>query len=124
MKKSEAYKAEYNNICEIGKECICRGGEQIKAECEKEHPQDTLLSDNETFNTDIGFKVFKLDSTNIKQWDNELDENTIFAYGDIFKEGRSKEDILYEIMLKYGIFDKPANEVKINGKTMYRVNKR
>lgn len=75
---------------------------------------------------DLGYKVFKLDSTNIKPWnnENELDEKTIFEYGDVFKEDRSKEDILYEIMLKYGIFDKRVDEIKINGKTMYRVGKR
>lgn len=63
--KSEAYKAGYKNICEIGEERIRRAGEQIKSEWEKEHPQDTLLSSDEQFNIDIGFKVFKLDSTNI-----------------------------------------------------------
>ena len=124
--KSDAYKAGYSNICEIGKERIRRAGEQIKAEWDNEHPQDTLLSTDEKFSTDIGFKVFKLDSTNIKPWDNEneLDEKNIFDYGDVFKEDRSKEDILYEIMLKYGVFDMPTSEVVINGKTMYRVGKR
>lgn len=75
---------------------------------------------------DLGLKYFYLDSTNIKPWDNknELNEKTIFDYGDVFKEGRSKEDILYEIMLKYGVFDMPTSEVEINGKTMYRVGKR
>lgn len=124
--KSEAFKAGYKNICEIGKERIRRAGEQIKVEWEKDHPSDTLLSDNEKFTIDIGFKVFKLDSTNIRPWDNEneMDEDTLFNSVDIFKEGRSKEDILYEIMLKYGIFDMPANEIGVNGKTMYRVGKR
>lgn len=124
--KSEAYKAGYKNICEIGKERIRRAGEQIKADWEKVHPQDTLLSSDEKFTTDIGFKVFKLDSTNIQPWDNEIeiDEKQLYLYNDVFKEGRTKEDILYEIMLKYGIFDMRAGEVEINGKTMYRVGKR
>ena len=124
--KSEAYKAGYKNICEIGKERIRRAGEQIKTEWEKEHPSDTLLSNDKKFTTDIGFKVFKLDSTNIQPWDNEaeLTEDTLFNLSNVFKEGRSKEDILYEIMLKYGVFDMPASEVEVNGKTMYRVGKR
>lgn len=124
--KSEAYKAGYKNICEIGKERIRRAGEQIKTEWEKEHPSDTLLSNDEKFTTDIGFKVFKLDTTNIRPWDNEaeLTEDTLFNLSDVFKEGRSKEDILYEIMLKYGVFDMPTSEVEVNGKTMYRVGKR
>lgn len=44
--------------------------------------------------------------------------------GEVFKEGRNKEDILYEIMLKYGVFDKQVEEINVNGKTMYRVGKR
>lgn len=124
--KSEAYKAGYKNICEIGKERIRRAGEQIKVEWEKEHPSDTLFSDEEKFTTDIGFKVFKLDSTNIRPWDSESEMNPddLFSLTDVFKPDRSKEDILYEIMLKYGIFDMSAEEVEINGKTMYRVGKR
>ena len=122
----EAYKEGFINICEIGKERIRLSGDQIKLEWEKDHIQNTLFSPDAQFTTDIGFKVFKLDSTNIKPWDNEneLDENTIFDYGDVFKEDRSKEDILYEIMLKYGIFDKQVNEIEINGKTMHLVGKR
>ena len=42
----------------------------------------------------------------------------------MFKSDRSKEDILYEIMLKYGVFDRQVEEIDVNGKTMYRVGKR
>ena len=125
--KSEAYKAGYKNICEIGEERIRRAGEQIKAEWEKEHPSDGLLGSDEKFTTDIGFKVFKLDSTNVNEWDPnlKLDEKELaMRLGEVFKEGRSKEDILYEIMLKYGVFDKQVEEIDVNGKTMYRVGKR
>lgn len=125
--KSEAYKAGYKNICEIGEERIRRAGEQIKAEWEKEHPSDGLFGSDEKFTTDIGFKVFKLDSTNVNEWDSnmKLDEKELaIRLGEVFKEGRSKEDILYEIMLKYGVFDKQAEEIDVNGKTMYRVGKR
>ena len=124
--KSEAHKLGYKNICEIGEERIRRAGEQLKTEWENDYPTDTLLSSSDEFATDIGFKVFKLDSTNIKPWDNEneLDEKSIFDYGNIFKEGRTKEDILFEIMLKYGVFDMPVTEIDVNGKTMYRVGKR
>ena len=125
--KSEAYKAGYKNICEIGEERIRRAGEQIKAEWEKEHPSDGLFGSDEQFTTDIGFKVFKLDSTNVNEWDPnmKLDEKELaMRLGEVFKEGRSKEDILYEIMLKYGVFDKQVEEIDVNGKTMYRVGKR
>ena len=125
--KSEAYKAGYKNICEIGEERIHRAGEQIKAEWEKEHPSDGLFGSEEQFTTDIGFKVFKLDSTNVNEWDPnmKLDEKELaMRLGEVFKEDRSKEDILYEIMLKYGVFDKQVEEIDVNGKTMYRVGKR
>lgn len=125
--KSEAYKAGYKNICEIGEERIRRAGEQIKAEWEKEHLSDGLFGSDEQFTTDIGFKAFKLDSTNVNEWDPnmKLDEKELtMRLGEVFKEGRSKEDILYEIMLKYGVFDKQVEEINVNGKTMYRVGKR
>lgn len=125
--KSEAHKAGYKNICDIGEERIRRAGEQIKAEWEKEHPSDELFGSDEEFKTDIGFKVFKLDSTNVNEWDSnmKLDEKELaMRLGEVFKEDRSKEDILYEIMLKYGVFDKTAEEIKVNDKTMYRVGKR
>lgn len=126
-KKSEAYKAGYNNICEIGEERIRRAGEKIKIEWEKEHPSDGLFGSDEEFKTDIGFKVFKLDSTNVNEWDPnmKLDEKELaMRLGEVFKSDRSKEDILYEIMLKYGVFDKQVEEIKVNDKTMYRVGKR
>ena len=125
--KTEAYKSGYKNICEIGEERIRRSGEQIKAEWEKEHPSDGLFGPDQEFTTDIGFKVFKLDSTNVNEWDSDmkLDEKELaLRLSEVFKEGRSKEDILYEIMLKYGVFDKQVEEVNTNGKTMYRVGKR
>lgn len=124
--KTEAYNAGYNNICEIGEERIRRAGEQIKAEWEK-NPSDTLFSSEEEFTTDIGFKVFKLDSSNVNEWDSslELDEEELTErLGEVFKRDRSKEDILYEIMLKYGVFDRQIVEINVNGKTMYRVGKR
>lgn len=124
--KSEAYKAGYKTICEIGEERIRRAGEQIKSEWEKEHPSDGLFASEETFNTDIGFKVFKLDSTNLIPWDNseQYNEDNLYNLTNVFKEDRNSEDVLYEIMLKYGVFDKQVEEIEVNGKTMYRVGKR
>lgn len=116
----------FNNICEIGEERIRRAGAQIEKEWHEKKDEEGLLANNDEFETDIGFKVFKLDSTNINPWDNtiEYDEKELIKYTSVFKDGRSKEDILYEIMLKYGVFDLPASEININGKTMYRVGQR
>jgi len=122
---SEAYKAGYKNLCEIGKERIRRAGEQIKQELIEKKNKAGLLDDNiidpETF--DNGFKVFKLDSTNINPWDGtiKLNDETIFSQTEVIKEDRSTLDVLYEIMLKYGVFDKPVKEIKVNTKTMHSV---
>ena len=89
--KSEAYKAGYKNICEIGKERISRVGEKIIEELD--------------YDLDIGFKVFKLDSSNLEKWDPDYDdlEQTLLVSQDNIKEGRTQEDLIYEIMLNYGI---------------------
>ncbi len=112
--KSEAYKAGYKNICEIGKERIRRAGEKIIAD----NP-DKDLSD-----LDIGFKVFKLDSSNIKAWDPESDnlEQSLFEAVNNIKSGRTEEDLLYEILLKYGLdLTLPIEELELAGKKVYVV---
>lgn len=95
--KSEAYKAGYKNICEIGKERIRRAGEKIKAD------ESLPLENREKL--DIGFKVFKLDSSNIKEWDPETDDlkQTLLDSIDNIKSDRTPLDVLYEIILKYGL---------------------
>ncbi|GAB6006368.1 site-specific DNA-methyltransferase [Geobacillus vulcani] len=108
---SDAYKAGYKNICEIGKERIRRAGEKIV--------QETGKTD-----LDIGFKVFKLDSSNIKEWDPDFDnlEQTLFDLQNNIKEDRTKEDLLYEILLKIGLpLTVPIEEIDCRGKTIYNV---
>jgi len=89
---SYAYKSGYKTIAEISKERIRRAATKIKSE-------------NPEYNGDLGFKVFKLDSTNIKPWeaDFELDEGQLSAFVENIKADRDEEDILYEILLKYGL---------------------
>ncbi|AYZ74792.1 site-specific DNA-methyltransferase [Fusobacterium necrophorum] len=96
-KNSEAYKAGHKNICEIGKERIRRAGAKIKAD-------ESLPFENRE-KLDIGFKVFKLDSSNIKEWDAETEnlERSLFDSVDNIKSDRSELDVLYEILLKYGL---------------------
>ena len=90
--KSEAYKAGYKNICEIGKERIRRAG-------------DKILEESTNKDLDIGFKVFKLDSSNLEKWDPDYDnlEQTLLTNRENIKEDRTELDLIYEIMLKYGI---------------------
>jgi len=88
--KTEAHKAGYMNICEIGKERIRRAGERIKEE-----------KGLEAMNLDVGFKVLKLYSSNIRKWQpdyNDL-EQSLMDYVDNYVEGRTEFDVVYEIML-------------------------
>ena len=94
---SEAYKAGYKNICEIGKERIRRAGEKIKSD------ESLPLENREKL--DVGFKVFKLDSSNIKEWDTDtgnLQQSLLDSIENI-KRDRNTLDVLYEILLKYGL---------------------
>lgn len=113
--KSEAHRAGYKNICEIGKERIRRAGEKILEENKDKEGIENL---------DIGFKVFKLDASNLKKWNPDYDE--IDSYMDImvdnFVKGRNQEDLLYEIMLKYGIdFTYPVDIREISGKKVFSI---
>ena len=94
---SEAYKAGYKNICEIGKERIRRAGEKIKSD------ESLPLENREKL--DVGFKVFKLDSSNIKEWDTDTEDlqQTLLDSIENIKRDRNTLDVLYEILLKYGL---------------------
>lgn len=109
--KSDAYKSGYKNICEIGKERIRRAGEKIKAE-----------AGDKAKDLDIGFKVFKLDSSNLQKW-NPQPENiveNIQLFADNFLPDRSEQDVLYEIILKMGLdLSCPIEEVETAGETIY-----
>lgn len=108
---SDAYKAGYKNICEIGKERIRRAGEKIIEETGKTH-------------LDIGFKVFKLDSSNVKPWDPDLEnlEKNLLNLEDNIKKSRTQEDLLFEILLKIGLpLATPTEKVEFNGKTIYNI---
>ena len=120
--KSEAFKAGYENICEIGKERIRRAGDKIKNELiEKRNKQGMLEDTIDPDQLDIGFKVFKLDTSNLKTFDStSKDLENIFSE-DVFLPERSSLDILYEILLKYGVFDKPVEVIQINGKEAFSI---
>ena len=117
---SVANKAGYQTICEIGKERIRRAGEKIKEENKDKEGIEKL---------DIGFKVFKLDSSNLIKWDNTptTDEEEVKKriQQSLFYlvEGREDLDLVYEIMLKYGLsLTLPVEERKFDGVTAYIIN--
>ena len=126
--KSEAAKAGYANICEIGKERIRRAGKKL---LEAEDGQTSL--DGEKAPLDIGFRVFKLDSSNLKTWDAApIDPQAGDVIGELanrmnamihrVKPDRSDLDMVFEVMLKLGVPPTYAvTAVEINGKTAYSV---
>ena len=93
-KKSEAYKAGYKNICEIGKERIRRAGKKLKEEA-------GLIGQG----LDTGFRVYKLDSSNVKPWDPDAEDlgASLDLFSEHLVEGRTSDDLLTEVMLKSGI---------------------
>ena len=110
--KSEAFKAGYKNIAEIGKERIRRAGEKIKQEIE-EYNSNLKLGEEPKKVPDIGFKAFKVDDTNIKWYDLEnFNEESQYSFDDPdsldFVLGSNDIDIVYEIMLRQN--DVPLSE--------------
>ena len=112
--KSEAYKAGYKNICEIGKERIRRAGRKIK--------EDSPLT---TQDLDIGFRVLKCDTSNMKEvYYNPAEyEASLFPrLEDNIKEDRTPEDLLFQVMLDLGVLlSSKIEETTIAGKKVFNV---
>jgi len=120
---SEAFKAGYKNICEIGKERIRRAGEKIKEEVEQGNTQ--LKLDEEPKKVpDIGFKVLKLDSSNLKKWQPNYDalEDYLDEAANNYIDGRTEDDLVYEFMLKMGLdLTYSIHTTEIDGKKVYSI---
>ena len=113
--KSEAYKAGYKNICEIGKERIRRAGRKIKEE----------FGDNAA-GLDVGFRVLKLDSSNMQDVyynPQKISQTLLDATVDNVKSDRSPLDLLFQVMLELGVpLSAKIEGHTINGKTYFAVN--
>ena len=112
--KSEAYKAGYKNICEIGKERIRRAGAKIKEEA-------GLTAQN----LDVGFRVLKCDTSNMKDVyysPSDFDRNLLDMMADNIKEDRTPEDLLFQVMLDLGVtLSSKIEETTIAGKKVFDV---
>ena len=111
---SEAYKAGYQNICEIGKERIRRAGNKI-------------VEESGNTDLDIGFKVFKIDESNFIPWNPVINkdnvEQAILKTGNNLVDGRSELDLVYELLLKLNMdLNSPVEETNINGRKVYVVD--
>ena len=111
--KSEAYKAGYKNICEIGKERIRRAGDKIKVE----HPDADL---------DIGFRVFRVDSSNMQDVYYKPEEFTQTMLGETvsnIKPDRTDLDLLYACLLDCGVpIHLPHTTTTVDGCTIHNVD--
>ncbi|MDD3641826.1 MAG: site-specific DNA-methyltransferase, partial [Atribacterota bacterium] len=119
--KSEAYKAGFKTIADIGKERICR----VIAKIKQENSQSLFKNQ-----LDLGFKSFKLDSSNFKIWNTEgisteqkVLEKQLELHINHINPDSSQEDILFEILLKagYQLSDK-VKKIELAGKNVYSVN--
>ena len=112
---SEAYKAGYKNICEIGKERIRRAGEKIKAE-----------SPMTTQDLDIGFRVLKLDDTNMKDVyyaADEYSQDMIAGLESNIKDDRTDLDLLFGCLIDWGLsLSLPYRSEQIDGCTVHTYN--
>lgn len=112
--KSEAYKAGYKTICEIGEERICRAGKKIKDE-----------SPLTTTDLDIGFRVFKVDSSNMEDVyyrPADYNQGQMVLFADNIKPDRTPEDLLFQVMLDLGILlSSDIQETEIAGKKVFSV---
>ena len=118
--KSEAYKAGYKNICEIGKERIRRAGKKI---VEEQNAKQADLFSGEKKPLDIGFRVLKLDSSNMQDVyysPEQFNENLLFE--DNIKHDRTDEDLLFQAMIELGIeLSAKIEKREIAGKTVWSV---
>jgi len=121
--KSEAYKAGYKNICEIGKERIRRAGEKILKE--------QLANNNSTLNSpnsklDIGFRVLKLDSTNMKDVyyaPGDYDQDFLHQLESNIKDDRTDLDLLFGCLIDWGLpLSLPYKSEQIDGCTVHTYN--
>lgn len=109
--KSTAYKAGYKNICEIGEERIRRAGKKIKEETGAD--------------IDYGFRVFRVDSSNMKDVyyrPSEYTQEQLSLYADNIKPDRTPEDLLFQVMLDLGVLlSSKIEEEEIAGKKVFSV---
>ena len=112
--KTEAYKAGYRSICDIGEERIRRAGKKIREE-----------SPLTTADLDTGFRVFRVDSSNMKDVyyrPNDFQQGQMAQFADNIKEDRTPEDLLIQVMLDLGILlSSEIEETTIHGKQVFSV---
>ncbi len=130
--KSEARKAGYETICDIGEERIRRAGKRIREEIEKKQAksEQLTLDNNSTLHSphstlDTGFRVFRVDSSNMENVyyaPADFDQTQLEMFADNIKPDRTPEDLLFQVMLDLGIMlSSEIEETEIDGKKVFIV---
>ncbi len=123
--KSEAVKAGYKTICEIGKERIRRAGKKIAAEVEESNCQLKLGEEPKKV-PDIGFRVLKIDSSNFEDVSaepGELSQGSMLRYADNLKLDRTPDDLIIQVMLKKQIeLSASIEKLDVDGCTVFSVD--
>lgn len=123
--KSEAAKAGYKNICEIGKERIRRAGRKIAAEVEDSNRQLKLGEEPKRV-PDVGFRVLKIDSSNFEDVSvepGEFSQDAVLRYADNLKLDRTSDDLIIQVMLKKQIeLSASIEKLDVDGCTVFSVD--
>lgn len=130
--KSEAYKAGYKNICEIGKERIRRAGKKISQNYDSKrlNDSDDLFNQGNQTNQknqglDIGFRVYRLADSNMQDVyyrPQDYKQETLNMFADNIKPDRTADDLLAQVMLDWGLpLSYRIEQIDINGKQVFRV---
>ena len=109
--KSDAYKSGFSNLADLSKERLRLSSEKVR----NEYP---------LFQGDVGFRTLKLDTSNIKRWEAQFDtlKDDLIAAADYIKQDRSSDDIVFELLLKYGLdLTVPIENRMIAGKKVYSI---
>lgn len=122
---SEAYRAGYSTICEIGEERIRRAGAEIKAEVEEANKQPKIGEEPKKV-PDVGFRVLRIDSSNfndVSAAPDQYEQTSIDLFVDSLKPDRSDLDILFQVLPKFRIpLSAKIEELDMGGKTVFNVN--
>jgi adenine-specific DNA-methyltransferase len=122
--KSEAYKAGFKNICEIGKERIRRAAKKIRDEKRAKAEKDGMFADY-TDTQDYGFRVYRLDSSNMQDvyyHPQDYKQEMLDMFADNIKPDRTSDDLLAQVMLDWGLsLSHKIEQASVNGKQVFKV---
>ncbi|TLU96961.1 site-specific DNA-methyltransferase [Dyadobacter sediminis] len=124
-KESEAFKAGYRNICEIGKERIRRVGERIKGDLILKKASELDFNHERLANLDTGFRVYRLDESNMQDIyyrPQDYNQEQLEIFADNIKPDRTSDDLLAQVMIDWGLpLSYKIDQLSVSGKQVFQV---